>query len=160
MGNNIIRIMDMVELIGEDSVKEILSDFSCEYAEGLQNGEVEHFLRQNAIDFSRRKMSITYLVIDDKDRVTGYFTLTHKPISVPADSLKSKAGIRKMQRHAKYDEALKAYSVSAFLIAQFSKNYSIPSEERISGTELMQSAPESGRPCCEYYERSLHQDSL
>ncbi|MCD7889668.1 MAG: GNAT family acetyltransferase [Oscillospiraceae bacterium] len=140
MKNNIIPAMDMVKMVGEDSIKEILSDFSCEYSEGLQNNEVEQFLQNNAIDFSRRKMSITYLVLDNKSRVAGYFTLTHKPIIIPAVALKSKTGIRKMQRYAKYDEVLDAYSVSAFLIAQFSKNYNIPSDERISGTDLMKDA--------------------
>ncbi len=44
---------------------------------------------------------------------------------------------RKMQRHARFDEGIGAYSVSAFLIAQFSKNYNIPENERISGADLM-----------------------
>lgn len=140
MKNNIIPIMDMVKLVGEDSVKEILSDFSCEYAEGKRNEEVEFFLQKSAIDFSKHKLSITYLVMDDDGRVAGYFTLTHKPITVPADSIKSNAGKRKMQRYAMLDEANKSYSVSAFLIAQYSKNYSIPSDERISGDGLMEDA--------------------
>ncbi len=140
MKNNIVPILDMVTMVGEDAIKDILSDFSCEYAENKRNDEVEQFIQNNAIDFSRRKISITYLVMDDKGRIAGYFTLTHKPVNVPAQFLKSKTGIRKMQRHAKYDEALNAYSVSAFLIAQFSKNYGIPAEERISGTELMEYA--------------------
>ena len=137
MGYKAVRIMDMVNLVGEDAVKEILSDFSCEYAEGNRNVEVEEFLQKNAIEFSRRKMSITYLVMDDELRVFGFFTLTHKPIVIQDSVLKSKNTKKKLMRHAKFDDNLGVYSVSAFLIAQFSKNYNIPPEERMSGANLM-----------------------
>ncbi len=122
----------------ERTLSEVFSPiFSCEYGDGLRNDEVETFLRKNAVEFSRRKMSITYLVMDEKPKLVGYFTLTHKPIAVCDDTLKSNANKRRMQRHAKLDPQLGAYSVSAFLIAQFSKNYNIPADERISGTDLM-----------------------
>ncbi|MCD8084632.1 MAG: GNAT family acetyltransferase [Clostridiales bacterium] len=131
------RIMDLVGIIGENSVKELLSDFSCEYDDGLTNAEIEDFLRRNSIEFSKRKMSITYLVMDEQFRLVGYFTLTHKPIVVTDDVLKSNANRRRMLRYAKFDEELGAYSVSAFLIAQFSKNYNIPHDERVTGEDLM-----------------------
>ncbi|MCD8363534.1 MAG: GNAT family acetyltransferase [Lachnospiraceae bacterium] len=118
-------------------MKDILSDFSCEYSDGVRNLEIEGFLKRNAIEFSRRKMSITYLVMDEKFRLAGYFTLTHKPIIVQDVMLKSKTGKKKIQRHAKFDTGINAYSVSAFLIAQFSKNYALPPTERISGVDLM-----------------------
>ncbi|MCD8006419.1 MAG: GNAT family acetyltransferase [Oscillospiraceae bacterium] len=133
----IVPILDLVEMFGEDYTREILSDFSCEYAEGMRNDGVEQFLKKSAIDFAKRKMSITYVITDDAFHPRGYFTLTHKPVAIPARALKSKTAQRKMERHAKYDEALDAYNVSAFLIAQFSKNYNIPEDERISGAELM-----------------------
>lgn len=134
---NVVRIMDLVESIGENSVKEILSDFSCEYEEGNRNAEVEEFLQKNAIEFSRRKMSITYLVMDDELQVYGYFTLTHKPIVIQDTVLNSRNTRKKLMRHAKFDDELGVYSLSAFLIAQFSKNYNIPPEDRISGVDLM-----------------------
>ncbi len=134
---DVYRIVDLVESIGEDTVRSILSDFSCEYGNGLRNDEVETFLINNALEFSKRKMSITYLVMDERSRLVGYFTLTHKPIVVRDDTLKSNANRKRMQRHAKLDSQLGAYTVSAFLIAQFSKNYNIPHDERISGADLM-----------------------
>lgn len=66
-----IRIMDLVESVGEDSVREILSDFSCEYKEGEKNIEVEYFLQNNAVEFSKQKISITYFVIDNKSNIVG-----------------------------------------------------------------------------------------
>lgn len=153
---NVLRIMDLVESFkddtkgdeeesaedvnqksGEDAVKEILSAFSCEYKNGLRNSEVEYFLQKNSIEFSKRKMSITYLVMDEQYNTVGYFTLTHKPITVCSDVLVSATIRKKMARYAKFDKRLDAYIVSAFLIAQFGKNYNLPFEEQISGEDLM-----------------------
>ncbi len=136
----IINLLDLIEMYGEDYTREILSNFSCEYAKGLRNNEVEQFLKRSSIDFTKRKMSITYIVTDDAVNPRGFFTLTHKPVAIPEQAIPSKTAQRKMLRHAKYDESLKAYNVFAFLIAQFGKNYNLPEEERISGTELMTDA--------------------
>ena len=43
-----INILDMVDAIGEDAVKNILSDFSCP-----KNVEIESFVKQNALDFAK-----------------------------------------------------------------------------------------------------------
>ncbi|MCD7847377.1 MAG: GNAT family acetyltransferase [Oscillospiraceae bacterium] len=136
----VVNLMDLIEMYGEDYTKEILSDFSCEYAEGRRNNEVEQFLKKSSIDFTKRRMSITYIVTDDALYPRGFFTLTHKPVAIPEKAIPSKTALRKMLRHAKYDADLKAYNVSAFLIAQFGKNYNLPENERISGTELMTDA--------------------
>ncbi|MCD7805982.1 MAG: hypothetical protein LUH19_01420 [Lachnospiraceae bacterium] len=45
--------------------------------------------------------------------------------------------MRKLERHAKFDPAVNAYNASAFLLAQFGKNYSLPVAERMSGHSLM-----------------------
>ncbi len=44
--------------------KKELSDFFC-----LKNYEIEEFVRKNAIEFAKRKMSITYLVVDGESRL-------------------------------------------------------------------------------------------
>ena len=129
--NTVINILDMLDSIGEDAVKEIISDFSCPL-----NNEIEYFLFNNAIDFAKRKMSVTYLVFDEINRLTGYFTLTHKTALVAQSSL-SKTGQKKMSMHARLDENLCGYDVSAFLIAQFGKNYAVENGSSISGDSLM-----------------------
>lgn len=129
--------MDFINMVGEEAVKDLFSDFSCEYKEGLHNNEVELFLKKNSVEFSKRKMSITYLVLDELDQVTGYFTLTHKPVVVKNEKL-SNTSKKRLLRHAKYDSAIDTYSVSAFLIAQISKNYALPQSERMSGQKLME----------------------
>ena len=64
--------------IEEESLYDLLSDFSCP-----KNPDVEYFLLHNAIEFTKKDQSITYLVFDAEDAsLVGYFSLTVKPISV------------------------------------------------------------------------------
>ena len=55
-----INLLDLVDAIGEDETKNLLSDFSCS-----KNQEIGNYVRKNALDFARRKISMTHLVIDD-----------------------------------------------------------------------------------------------
>lgn len=133
-GYTVINILDMLETVGEDELSSILSDFSCP-----RNPEIEHFIHNNAIEFAKRKMSITHLVFDSGARLIAYFTLTHKPSSVDGQVL-SKTSRKKLEMHARMDESIQAYSVSAYLIAQFGKNYGVDGGHSISGDELMDMA--------------------
>jgi len=131
----VIHILDLLKTIGEDSTISFLSRFSCP-----QNSEIEDFIHYKAIDFARRKLSVTHLVIDNSNgKFVGYFTLAHKPILVKSDAL-SKTAIKNISRFAKYDDKVYAYVLSAFLIAQIGKNYSIDVSERIGGNALMELA--------------------
>lgn len=56
---NTVNILDLADIIGEEEVQSILSDFSCE-----KNMEIEVFARKNALDFSKKKMSVTYVQPD------------------------------------------------------------------------------------------------
>lgn len=127
----IINILDMLKSLGEDEVRSILSDFSCP-----KNSEIEDFLHNNAIDFAKRKISITYLVFNECQHLVGYFTLTHKTSVINNDSL-SNTSRKKLATHAKFDDTTNSYYVSAFLIAQFGKNYIVNEGTTISGTHLM-----------------------
>lgn len=130
----IINILDLLENLGENDTKNVLSEFSCPL-----NPEIEHFLQNNAIEFAKSKKSITYLVFDDEEqeRFVGYFTLTHKSSLVPADFLTSSNQRSKLERYAKLDEATNSYDVSAFLLAQFGKSYSVENGKAVSGDSLM-----------------------
>ncbi len=72
-----VNILDMINAIGEEELQPILSDFSCP-----KNHEIEGFVRKNAIEFAKRKMSVTYLVVDGESRIVGIFTLTHKAVKL------------------------------------------------------------------------------
>ncbi len=129
--HSVINILDLLDAVGEDEVKSIISDFSCP-----KNKEIENYLLNNAIDFAKRKMSITYLVYDELSQFIGYFTLTHKSSLIPKDKL-SRTSRKKLEKHAKFDESINCYDVSAFLIAQFGKNYAAADGKAVSGDHLM-----------------------
>lgn len=48
----------MIEEIGEQKTKQLLSDFSCP-----QNTDVENFLKTTAIEFSKQGIASTYLIM-------------------------------------------------------------------------------------------------
>ena len=97
MIGSVFGIPALLDLVGEDTTKNILSTFSC-ISEGVQlNEEVERFVKNNAIEFYRRKMSVTYLVNNEDDSLAGIFTLTHKAIDIPAADM-SNAQKKKIQR--------------------------------------------------------------
>ena len=127
-----VNILDMIEAIGEDELRVILSDFSCPI-----NPEIETFVKKNAIDFAKRKISITYLVLDNAGDILSIFALTHKALYVSCDKLTYKSK-EKLKRYAQFDEKSKTYLGSAFLIAQFGMNDAVPRPSDWNGTRLME----------------------
>ena len=127
-----INILDEIRDDGEEKVREDLSFFSCPI-----NPKIENFVRNRAIDFSKRKVSITYIVVDDDDgEIVGFFALTHKAVMIPSANM-SNTSRRKLERYARFDPAASEYMASAFLIAQLGKNYGVDGGRRISGSELV-----------------------
>ncbi len=126
------NILKIIAKDGEDELRTTLSSFSC----GI-NKDIQDFLQFKAIDFAKRKMSITYLVYEEETgKVLGFFTLAHKVLNIPAEGM-SNTVLRRMDRYSKLDEKTNSYLVSAFLLAQLGKNYAISEDRRISGSELM-----------------------
>lgn len=132
MNIQVINILDELELSGEEKLRENLLSFSCRI-----NPAIENFIHNRAIDFTRRKLSVTYLVNDsDDDQLLGYFALTHKAVLISNSQL-SNTSRKKLERFARLDRATGDYMASAFLIAQFGKNYGVDNGKRISGGQLM-----------------------
>ena len=129
---SVIKILDMIKDVGIEKTEEIISSFSTkrDSDEAPLNLDIENFLKKNAIQFSKEKKSITYLVCDEDDgSLLGYFTLTHKAVEIPSTGL-GKTSIRELERHAHLHKILNAYVVSAFLIAQLGKNYQVDNGKR------------------------------
>lgn len=135
-GFTIVNILDLIDATGEDEVRNILSDFSCP-----KNVEIENFIRKNAIDFAKRKMSVTHLVLNNKGEAAAFFTLTHKAVRV-RDEVLSSTYKKRIRRYAQLDDNTNSYMVSAFLIAQLGKNYDDNNDELPSGNILINKAME------------------
>lgn len=121
--------------LGEDELRQILSEFFCD-----KNPDVERFLKEQSIDFTKKNQSVTYLVFSNKDAsLVGYFTLTVKPITVNAENFSNNLK-RKIARVSELDEENGTYTLSAYLIAQLGKNYKDEANEKISGAQLLQAA--------------------
>lgn len=120
---------------GEDELYELLASFSCPI-----NPDVEHFLRNNAIEFTKKNQSVTYLVFSQEYiDLVGYFSLAIKPVSVLASSI-SNTMAKKLERVSVLDENTRTYTASAYLIAQLGKNFALPEERRIKGNILLKLA--------------------
>lgn len=120
---------------GEDELRLILSDFICD-----KNTDVERFLREQSIEFTKKNQSVTYLVFSNDDAsLVGYFTLTIKPITVNAENF-SNTMKRKIARVSELDEENGTYTLSAYLIAQLGKNYRKGVNKKITGEQLLQAA--------------------
>ena len=91
----VVNILDLIDVIGEDETKNILSVFICQ-----KNPEIENFVRNSAVDFAKRKISITYLFVDENiDKVYAIYAITHKVIEIDPETL-SKTKIKQIEKFA------------------------------------------------------------
>ena len=118
--------------LGEDELRQILSEFSCP-----MNPDVERFLKYSSIEFAKKNQSVTYLVFFVADgKLLGYFTLALKPLTVRGETV-SNTVKRKLLRVSELDKKSDTYTMSAYLIAQLGKNYSEKDGKMITGAELL-----------------------
>ena len=136
-GYRVVNLGAMIEELGEDAVKSILSDFSCPL-----NPDVEYFLSVKAIEFAKQGWAQTHLVFasfQKKPVLVGYFALANKTICVPGKNLSN--GLKKrIAKFATYDNNVKSYILSAPLIAQLGKNFKNGYNKLITGDELLNEA--------------------
>ncbi len=130
-----INIIDMLDMYGEDSCKEILSTFICPL-----NIDVADFIHNKAIEFAKQRIAITFLVFREIEKgnvMAGYYTLANKFFAVSAHML-SKTLRKRIAKFSQYDAALDRYLISMPLIAQLGRNFSNTAREYpISGNDLL-----------------------
>ena len=138
-GYQIIHLADMIKQLGEDETKSILSSFSCPL-----NKDVEYFLKHKAITFSNQGLAKTQLVFTSfrgEPCLVGYYTICNKYIVVPFKERKFSNTLKKrLGKFARYNRDLKAYIMSAPLIAQLGKNFNNGCNKLITGDELLKLA--------------------
>ena len=123
------------EDIGEPALIRMLSDFLCP-----KNPDVERFLKSNAIEFTKKNQSVTYLVFsNDEGELIGYFSIALKPLTVRGEMV-SNTVKRKLLRISELDASSQTYTMSAYLIAQLGKNFANDRNDKISGAELLELA--------------------
>ena len=92
-----INILDMLGAIGEAELQKCLSDFSCPV-----NPEIEQFVVNNAIEFAKKKLSVTYFVVNEHGKIAAVFTLAHKAVEIGSANL-SNSKQKKISRYAILD---------------------------------------------------------
>lgn len=139
-GYRVVNLKIFLDEMGEDTVKNVLSGFSCPL-----NLDVEYFLSRKAIDFAKNGWAQTHLVFASYREewvLVGYFALASKYIRISAKRLGSSSSSlrRRIAKFATFDSDLRSYILAAPLIAQLGKNYSNGYNELISGDELLNEA--------------------
>lgn len=139
-GYKVVNLAALVDTLGEDVAKSILSTFSCPL-----NPDVEYFLSRKAIDFALQGWAQTHLVFASYKKewvLVGYFALSNKNIRISSKVLGSaSSSLRKrIAKFATFDAQLRAYFLSAPLIAQLGKNFTNNYDKLITGDELLEEA--------------------
>lgn len=133
------NLSDLIDMLGEEDVKQILSSFSCPL-----NPDVEYFLRVRAIEMSKRNFSKTYLVYWETDdgsekEFVGYYAIAAKVLFVDPAAVSNRQR-RKLRDYGIYDQKSNQYVANALLIGQLGKNFAKGNNFLISGSDLLQMA--------------------
>ena len=137
MGYKIINLKDIYSELGEQETKEILSRYKCDL-----NRDVEYFLKEKAIVFSKQDIARTYIVTSqyrEQEVIVGYFAITNKVTNIKKVKL-SETKRKKLLKFAIYDKESKSYNISLPLIGQLGKNYDNGYNDLISGDILLKMA--------------------
>ncbi|MCI7800300.1 MAG: N-acetyltransferase, partial [Eubacterium sp.] len=115
-----VSLKKLIENIGEDRVKAILSEFYCPL-----NSDIEIFLKSKAVEFEKQGISATQLIFTsykDNPVLVGYYTLSTKAFNISKAAI-SRTLSKRINKFATYSPELRAYILPAPLIAQLGKNY-------------------------------------
>lgn len=132
-----IPLLNMINQLGEEETRDILSDFSCP-----QGKDVEYFLKNRAIEFAKQSITQTQLVFmqyKDETRLVGYYSLTSKFIMIKDSGISSTLR-KRISKFGARDTSNKGYMLTAPLIAQLGKNFTDDLNKLLTGDELLQMA--------------------
>lgn len=108
-------ISELLDKYDSNSIQKRLNRFKCS-----KNDEVQKYLLNNSIEFTKRHQAITYLVYDKNDNLSAYFTLAIKPISINIETI-SNTSLNRILRISEIDNISKTVNPAAYLIAQIGK---------------------------------------
>lgn len=137
MSYKVIRLKNIYNNIGENKTKEVLKQYQCKL-----NKDVEYFLKEKAIEFSKQGYAETFIVTTSykqEEVIVGYFATTSKAINIKSMIL-SKTKRKRILKFAQFDEVHKTYNIALPLIGQIGKNYNNGYDKLISGDMLLKLA--------------------
>ena len=137
IGYNLIILKDLLNEIGEEDCKKILSQFSCPL-----NEDVENFLKYKAIEFAKQDIASTHLVFSQYKGIPeliAFFSLATKSVFIGKSNI-SKNFAKRIARFSQYDQQTKRYYLAMHLIGQLGKNFRDGLNQLISGEELLKIA--------------------
>lgn len=137
MAYNVINLEDIYGAMSEKEIKEILKGFECE-----KNKDVEYFLKQKSIEFSKLNISRTFLVTSsykEQEVIVGYFAIANKITKIKKSPLSS-TQLKRIKRFANSEEDKRYYTLSLPLIGQLGKNFKNGYDKLISGDVLLKLA--------------------
>ena len=133
-GYRIVKLKDMLDELGEEELKVILSEFSCPL-----NKDIEYFLKFKAIEFAKQQIAPTKLVFASyKENLVlcGYYTIATKSFVIAKNNVGANT-FKRLKKFGTYVEEIKKCEIPAPLIAQLAKNYHNDYDKLITGDELL-----------------------
>lgn len=125
----VVDILELSDTLSDEKTKQFLNMFECK-----KDRTIEKFIKNNAIDFARQKLSSTFILVE-KGMICGIFTLTHKPLSIRKSNISSRY-YKRLSRFSTDTDGDNLH-LSAFLIAQLAKNSKLSKDCDIDGSEIV-----------------------
>lgn len=131
-----INLRDLIVQIGESDTKHILSSFICPL-----NLDVQNFIREKSIEFSKRGFAGTHLVYwvssdNTEKELVGYYTLATKDLIINKTNV-SNSLFKEIKQYGTVDTNTGICAIPTILIGQLGKNYAAGNDTLISGNELL-----------------------
>lgn len=103
--------------------------------------EVEYFLHNQSIDFEKKGISTTYLVIEEETKtILGFFSLSNKAFTMSSDDFDALLKKQKRILRPYGRKSQNTFELNSYLIGQLGKNYSSSANGKITGQELLTKA--------------------
>lgn len=103
--------------LGEEKLIQELSEFSCP-----KNSDIEQYLKKNAIEFTKKNQSVTYLVFSlNSMALVGCFTIALKPLTVRGEKVSNtvRRKIMRVKRRSLFPISFVRVEVSTFITILF-----------------------------------------
>lgn len=119
-----------------EKIEKFLKTFKSNFA---TTNEVEYFLHNNAIEFEKKTLSTTHLLINENNKLVGYFSIANKKLNIPKEVVKtfSKTKLKKIGQSSNIKKD-GSYEINSYLIGQLGINFSQEIKgEKITGKDLL-----------------------